>query len=158
MSQWYILYNGQQVGPMTKEQLLSYGLNPNSQVWTTGMPQWAPVYTIPELMSMINPAGVPRTTNPTPGGAGGYVPPYGGSVSGKDKTVAGILAILIGGLGIQYFYCGKVAGGLITILLSAVTCGLWSVLMLVQGILMLTMTQEEFDRKYVYSTSTLPLF
>lgn len=72
--------------------------------------------------------------------------------------MAGILAILIGGLGIQYFYCGKVAGGLITILLSAVTCGLWSVLMLVQGILMLTMTQEEFDRKYVYSTSTLPLF
>lgn len=158
MSQWYILYNGQQVGPMTKEQLLSYGLNPNSQVWTTGMPQWAAAYTIPELMSMINPAGGQRTTNPTPGGARGYVPPYGGSVSDKDKTVAGILAILIGGLGIQYFYCGKVAGGLITILLSAVTCGLWSVLMLVQGILMLTMTQAEFDRKYVYSTSTLPLF
>lgn len=158
MSQWYILYNGQQVGPMTKEQLLSYGLNPNSQVWTTGMPQWAAAYTIPELMSMINPAVDPWPAHPTPGGAGGYVPPYGGSVSGKDKTVAGILAILIGGLGIQYFYCGKVAGGLITILLSAVTCGLWSVLMLVQGILMLTMTQEEFDRKYVYSTSTLPLF
>lgn len=157
MSQWYILYNGQQVGPMTKEQLLSYGLNPNSQVWTTGMPQWAAAYTIPELMSMINPTAGTQATNPTPG-AGGYAPPYGGSVSGKDKTVAGILAILIGGLGIQYFYCGKVAGGLITILLSAVTCGLWSVLMLVQGILMLTMTQEEFDRKYVYSTSTLPLF
>lgn len=156
MSQWYILYNGQQVGPMTKEQLLSYGLNPNSQVWATGMPQWAAAYTIPELMSMINPAGGTQATNPTPGAGG--LPPYSGSVSGKDKTVAGILAILIGGLGIQYFYCGKVAGGLLSILLSAVTCGLWSVLMLVQGILMLTMTQEEFDRKYVYSTSSLPLF
>lgn len=32
------------------------------------------------------------------------------------------------------------------------------ILMLVQGILMLTMSQQEFDQKYVYSDSTLPLF
>lgn len=80
------------------------------------------------------------------------------SNSGKDKVAAGILAILLGGLGVQYFYIGKIGAGFITLLLSFVTCGLWSVITLVQGILMLTMTQQEFDQKYVYSTSTFPLF
>ena len=46
---------------MSKEQLISYGLTPNSQVWATGMANWVPVYTLPELMSLINPVnnGVP---------------------------------------------------------------------------------------------------
>lgn len=96
---------------------------------------------------------------------GGNQAPYGApgnnyyvSNSGKDKTAAGILAILLGGLGVQYFYLGKIAGGFITILLSLVTCGLWPILTLVQGILMLTMSEQEFDEKYVYTDSVFPLF
>ncbi len=80
------------------------------------------------------------------------------STSGKDKVAAGILAILLGGLGLHYFYIGKVTAGLITLLLSFVSCGIWSMLMLAQGIYMLTLTQEDFDQKYVYTNSTLPLF
>lgn len=38
------------------------------------------------------------------------------------------------------------------------TCGLWGIVELIQGIMMLTMSQEEFDRKYVNSTSFMPLF
>lgn len=30
--------------------------------------------------------------------------------------------------------------------------------MLAQGIMMLIMTQQEFDTKYVYSTSSFPIF
>lgn len=77
---------------------------------------------------------------------------------GKSRGVAGLLAILIGTLGVQYFYLGKVGGGLLTILLSLVTCGLWQVVVLIQGILMLCMTNEEFERKYVTNPSTFPLF
>lgn len=78
--------------------------------------------------------------------------------SDKSKTTAGILALLLGGLGIHYFYVGKAAGGLICILLTLITCGLWWIVLLIQGFMMLSMTQEDFDRKYVYSQSTFPLF
>lgn len=152
---YYIIYNGQQVGPMTREQLLSYGLNPNSQVWTEGMPQWVPAYTIPELMEIIPPTAANGAQCPPP-------PAYGqsqnyGETSGK-RVAAGILAILLGSLGVQYFYINKIGGGFLTILLSLVSCGLWSVLTLVQGILMLTMTDYEFDRKFINTKNVLPLF
>ena len=78
--------------------------------------------------------------------------------SGKSRGVAGLLAIFLGGLGVHYFYVGKGGGGAICILLTLVTCGAWSILTLIQGIMMLTMSSEDFERKYVYSTSTFPLF
>lgn len=77
---------------------------------------------------------------------------------GKARGVAALLAILIGTLGVHYFYIGKVPAGLITILLSFVTCGLWGFVMLIQGILMFCMTNDQFRQKYILSTSTLPLF
>lgn len=77
---------------------------------------------------------------------------------GKCRGVAALLAIIVGTLGVHYFYLGKVAGGLLTILLCAVTCGLWSVVVFIQGILMLCMTNEEFERKYVTNPSSFPLF
>ena len=162
MAQWYILYNGQQVGPMEQNQLLAYGLNANSQVWTEGMPQWAAAYTLPDLMTLINDNRQNTGGNMgQPGNPGGAPPRAGGEYYGepeKSKTTAGVLALLLGGLGIQYFYLGKVGAGFLTILLNLVTCGLWSILTFVQGILMLTMTQQDFDRKFVYTNSTLPLF
>ena len=51
---WYIQYNGTQVGPMSKYDLLSYGLNPNSMVWNQNLPAWQPAYMVPELMKIIN--------------------------------------------------------------------------------------------------------
>lgn len=145
MDKWYIKYNGVQIGPMTREQLLSYNPTPDTMVLREGYPQWVPLYTFPELMELIshNQSYYEGAVEPT---------------SGKDHIGAGVMAILLGCLGAQYFYVGKVAGGFITILLCLVTCGLWDILMLVQGILMICMTQQEFDRKYVYSNSTLPLF
>lgn len=66
MTEYYIVYNGQQVGPMSKEALVNYGLNPNSQVWAQGMPAWVPAYTIPELMEVINTRPL-NTPPPHPG-------------------------------------------------------------------------------------------
>lgn len=76
----------------------------------------------------------------------------------SKKTVCGILAIVIGGLGLQYFLIGKTTAGILTILLSLVTCGIWSIITLVQGIMILCMSESEWRRKYVDSTSTFPLF
>lgn len=77
--------------------------------------------------------------------------------SGKSRGVAGLLAIFFGGLGVHYFYLNKATGGIICILLTLITCGLWSVFALVQGIIMLTMKQADFENKYVNTTATFPL-
>lgn len=150
--------NGQQMGPMDKMQLLNYGLNPTSQVWHEGMEQWAQAYTVPELMSLL-PINSGAQTQPIAGQYGG-VPynQYPGQMSTKSKVAAGVLAILLGGLGVQYFYLGKVGGGFICLLLTIVTCGLWEIVTFIQGIMMLTMTDQQFEMKYVYTDKTFPLF
>ncbi len=170
MTEYYIIYNGQQIGPMPKEQLLNYGLTPDSNVWAQGLPGWVPAYTVPELMEMLR-HRKPSTPPPfNPSANNGYNNGYNNSryhhsydnpeiaTTDKSKVVAGILAILFCGLGVQYFYCGKIAGGFLSILLSVVTCGIWSILMFIQGIMILCMTQQEFEDKYVLSDTTLPLF
>ena len=78
--------------------------------------------------------------------------------SGKSRGVAGLLAILLNGLGVHYFYLNKVGGGLVCILLSLITCGIWCIVPFIQGIIMLTMNQEDFERKYVNTQSFMPLF
>ncbi len=65
---------------------------------------------------------------------------------GKDKTTAGILGILLGGLGIHHFYLGSTVTGIIEIVLTCVTCGFGALLGLVEGILLLVMDQNEFER------------
>lgn len=167
MGNWYAIINGSQVGPISEEQLLSYNPTPDTMVWCETMSDWQPINNVPQLRARINtpppPYQQPFQQQPyqqpyQPPYKQPYQQPYAQNVSSKDKTAAGILAILIGGLGIQYFYLGKVGGGFICILLTFVTCGIWSIISFIQGILMLTMSQEEFDRKFVYSTSTFPLF
>lgn len=167
---WYIISNGQQVGPMPKEDLAKYGLQPDSMVWTQGMPDWARACNVPELHEVLNaeldnrpPLGYPQpggqAYNPHPQRGG--VDPYGRyqPQTDKSKVAFGILAILLGSLGVQYFYVGKIGGGFICLLISCVTCfTIWPVITLIQGIVALCMSDEEFERKYVLSNNTFPLF
>ncbi len=67
---------------------------------------------------------------------------------GKDRTTAGILGILLGGLGIHQFYLGSVGTGVIQIVLTFVTCGLGALLGLVEGIMILVMADEDFNKRY----------
>ena len=76
------------------------------------------------------------------------------NTSGKSRTTAGILAILIGGLGVHYFYLGKALPGIVYLLLCCT--GIPAILGLIQGIIMLTMTDEQFYNKYVNTTSSFP--
>lgn len=78
--------------------------------------------------------------------------------SKKDKTVTALLGLFLGSLGIHYFYLGKTTAGILTIILSACSCGIWSVITFIQAIMILVMSDEEFDAKYVYTDKTFPLF
>lgn len=259
MKEWYIVFQGQRVGPLSIEMLPNYGLNPKSMVWCEGMSDWTEASQVPPLSSLLqygqqmpapnmsqnqygqqasapnmgqnqygqqapapnmgqNQYGQqPQAPNMDqnqydqgqpggyggqqyggqgqygnqygqgqPGGYGGQQyppqnpydaqgqygqqPMYGqGGYPGQNnmpsmeeiknkKTLAGVMAILFGSLGVQYFILGRVAGGLLTILLTAVTCGLWSILTFIQGIMMLTMSPQDFYQKYMATTKTLPLF
>jgi uncharacterized membrane protein YhaH (DUF805 family) len=65
MAQYYLVKDGQRVGPMEVEQLLQSGLTPESLVWTEGMDNWAPAATIAELATALAPAPAP-TPAPAP--------------------------------------------------------------------------------------------
>ncbi|MFN7342872.1 MAG: TM2 domain-containing protein, partial [bacterium] len=68
----------------------------------------------------------------------------------KDKKlIAGLLGILLGGLGIHKFYLGYTKEGIIQIVVTIVTCGFGSIVGLIEGILYLTKTDDEFVATYV---------
>jgi TM2 domain-containing membrane protein YozV len=68
---------------------------------------------------------------------------------GKDKMVAGLLAIFLGWIGIHHFYLGSTIAGVICIALTVFTCGsIGSIVGLVEGIMLLIMSDTDFDARY----------
>lgn len=67
----------------------------------------------------------------------------------NKKVVAGILAILLGWLGVHKFILGYTKEGLLMILFSIISCGIaGSLIGLIEGIVYLTKTDEEFYQTY----------
>jgi TM2 domain-containing membrane protein YozV len=67
----------------------------------------------------------------------------------SKKTVAGILAILLGSLGIHKFYLGYTTAGIIMIVISIFTCFTVSpIIGLIEGIIYLTKSDEDFIQTY----------
>lgn len=64
----------------------------------------------------------------------------------KSKTVAAVLAIFVGGLGIHKFYLGKTFQGVVYLLFFW-TC-IPTIVALIEGILFLMSSESEFNRKY----------
>ena len=64
----------------------------------------------------------------------------------EKKVVAGILAILLGGLGIHKFYLGYTKEGIITIILCFGCGGLIGI---IEGIIYLTKSDEDFVKTYI---------
>jgi TM2 domain-containing membrane protein YozV len=67
----------------------------------------------------------------------------------EKKIVAGILGILLGGLGIHKFYLGYTKEGIIQIVITICTCGFGSIIGLIEGIIYLTKSDEDFVATYV---------
>ncbi|MCW3161841.1 TM2 domain-containing protein [Chryseobacterium oryctis] len=74
---------------------------------------------------------------------GNYNQPY----KSEKKLVAGLLGILLGGFGVHKFYLGYTKAGIIQLLLSLLCIG--GIIGLIEGIIYLTKSDEEFDRTYV---------
>lgn len=92
-------------------------------------------------------------------------PDYWKSQGADKKILAGILGIVVGGLGAHKFILGYKNEGIIlavawavSLVLSFVTCGLLlpliiipSLIGLIEGIIYLTKSDEEFVRTYIYN-------
>ena len=75
---------------------------------------------------------------------------------GADKKIAaGIVAILLGSLGVHKFILGYTTEGIIMLLVTVLTCGfgamITSIIGIVEGIIYLTKSDEEFVRTYIQS-------
>jgi TM2 domain-containing membrane protein YozV len=69
---------------------------------------------------------------------------------GADKKItAGICAILLGWLGVHKFILGYTTEGVIQLVLGLLTCGLTNIIGIVEGVIYLTKSDEEFVRTYI---------
>ncbi len=72
------------------------------------------------------------------------------TIPGAEKKIAaGICGILIGGLGVHRFILGDATGGIIRIVVTFVTCGVGSIIGLIEGIIYLTKSDEDFVNEYI---------
>lgn len=143
--------DGQPYGPVTLEQLRCWlaenRLNAQTLVQVEGSTDWRPLATLAELAGDLKP--LPSAAPPVVG-----MRPAG-DVSGRasSKIAAGVCGILLGSLGVHKFILGYTGAGLIMLLVTILTCG-WAglvtgVIGLIEGILYLTKSDEEFVRLYV---------
>lgn len=66
--------------------------------------------------------------------------------SGKNKYVAAILAFLLGGIGIQWFYLGRTLYGVLSILFC--WTGVPAVISLIHFVILLISSEASFNEKY----------
>ena len=70
-----------------------------------------------------------------------------------NKIAAGVCGILLGSLGVHKFILGYTGAGLVMLLVTLLTCGLASpvihIIGLIEGIIYLTKSDDEFVRTYV---------
>jgi len=82
------------------------------------------------------------------------------STEDSKRVLAGILAILLGPFGVHKFILGYTTQGIILLAVTIVTCGLGatvtSIIGLIEGIIYLTKSDEEFV--YMYQTNTKEWF
>ena len=138
--------DGKEYGPISIEQMRDWMRQGRVSLQTQVRPEaggdWRPLSTYPEL----NPA----TSLPP-------LPPPSFSDQASKKIPAGVCGLILGSLGIHKFILGYTTSGVIMLLVTIVggflTCGLSSIVMyvigLIEGIVYLTKTDEEFIRTYV---------
>jgi TM2 domain-containing membrane protein YozV len=103
---------------------------------TASYPGYADPYANPYAAQSGYPAAYPSGYYPDASAPYGY-DQHGRPYSEKQKLIAGLLQILIGGLGIGRFYTGHVGIGIAQIAVTLVTCGIGAIWGLIDGILIL---------------------
>jgi TM2 domain-containing membrane protein YozV len=75
-------------------------------------------------------------------------PSYPKTQPENKKIVAGVLALLLGSLGVHKFILGYTTEGIIQIVISVVTCGIGGIVPFIEGIIYLVKTDDEFYQTY----------
>ena len=75
------------------------------------------------------------------------------AMGADKKIVAGVLAIIVGSLGVHKFILGYTTEGVIMLLVTVLTCGILGIVMsvvgIIEGIMYLTKSDEEFVTTYI---------
>ena len=137
--------DGQPYGPVNAEQIRRWlaenRVNAQTLVQTESAPDWKPLGAIPEFASELK-------TVPPP-----IAPPTVFAARASNKIPAGICGILLGSLGIHKFILGYTGAGVIMLLVTLLSCFILSPVMhiigLIEGIIYLCKSDEEFVRTYV---------
>ena len=137
--------NGQQYGPAGAEEIRRWiaenRVNAQTLAQPEGAQDWKPLGSLPEFASELKP--VPPA----------IVPPPPGTSRASNKIPAGVCGILLGSLGIHKFILGYTGAGLVMLLVTVLTCGIAGAVMhiigLIEGIVYLCKSDEEFVRTYV---------
>ena len=146
--------DGQTYGPISPEQLRRWIAEgraaSQTMVQAEGAQDWKPLSQFPEFASDLKITPTPPVVAPSPYG----LPPNPLLASkASNKLAAGICGILLGGFGIHKFILGYTSAGLVMLLISVLSCGIGYPVMhiigLVEGIVYLTKSDEEFVRIYV---------
>ncbi len=66
----------------------------------------------------------------------------------SKRVLAGILAILIGSIGIHKFVLGYTKEGIIQIIATIITCGFAGIIPFIEGIIYLTKSDDDFIETY----------
>lgn len=100
-AEYYVVQNGQQIGPVTREQIveaLTAGqIGPNDLVWKDGLPNWVAIGTLPELAppTRNGPPPLPPTNGPPPlpgpVSDGGPGPPGPGQLTEAQRKISAIM-------------------------------------------------------------------
>ncbi len=75
---------------------------------------------------------------------GSTPPPY--DPAQNKRVVAGILAIFLGVYGVHRFYLGDTKGGILRIVCC---CSAFGIISIIEGIIYLTKTDEQFYQEYI---------
>ena len=140
--------DGKQYGPVSTDQIRQWiregRANGASQLQPVGGAEWKPAASVPELADVLSGAAAPPQLSP---------PNIHAASRASNKIAAGICGILLGGMGIHKFILGYTGAGLTMLLVNILTCGIGGIVMhiigIIEGILYLTKSDEEFVRTYV---------
>lgn len=142
--------DGQQYGPVTLPQMRQWiaenRLRADSLVQAEGSIEWKPLASFPELAAEFRTSPPPITPSPA-------APPLMSNPRASNKIPAGVCGIILGALGVHKFVLGYTGAGIIMLLLTVLSCGALYPIMhligLIEGVLYLAKSDEEFVRTYV---------
>jgi TM2 domain-containing membrane protein YozV len=142
--------DGQQYGPVNLQQMRQWiaenRLRAESLVQAEGSTEWKPLASFPEFAAEFKAAPPPIAGAPP-------FPTPTSNPRASNKIPAGVCGIILGSFGVHKFILGYTGAGITMLLITVLSCGILSPIMhllgLIEGIIYLAKTDDEFVRTYV---------